>query len=123
MFNAKWSGSMKMRIVVLSAVVGLTFAVGASAAGNPAVRDMMGNSDCFACHAVDHAGVGPSFKDVAARYHGAAAPTATVAKLAEKVINGGNGSWNAQTGGMAMTPHPQLSKAQATQMVQWVLAQ
>ena len=43
---------------------------------------------CFACHTLDKKMVGPSFKDIAAKYKGQAdAP----AKLAEKVRKGGSG--------------------------------
>lgn len=95
----------------------------ACAAGSPQVKAAMQKSDCFTCHAVDHKLVGPSFEDVAARYHGTKASAAVVATLAEKVIKGGSGNWNAVTGGIPMTPHPQLSMAQAEAMVRWVLAQ
>ena len=45
---------------------------------------------CMACHAKDKKLVGPSFKDVAAKYKGQAdAP----AKLADKVRKGGAGSF------------------------------
>ena len=53
---------------------------------------------CVSCHAVDKKMVGPSYKDVAAKYKGdAGAP----AKLAEKVRAGGSGNW----GQVPMMPH------------------
>lgn len=81
---------------------------------------LMEKSDCFSCHAVDQKIVGPSFKDVAKRYRGKSGATA---QLADKVIKGGSGNWNAVTGGAAMPPHPQLSREEATAMVKWVLSQ
>lgn len=84
------------------------------------IQAMMQNAGCFACHAVDHKVVGPSYQDVAKRYKG---QKGAAAMLAEKVIKGGAGHWNALTGGVPMPPHPNLTKAQAEAMVKWVLAQ
>ena len=84
------------------------------------IQAMMQKAGCFACHAVDHKIVGPSYQDVAKRYKG---QKGVVAMLAEKVIKGGAGHWNAITGGVPMPPHPNLTKSQAEAMVKWVLAQ
>ncbi len=93
------------------------------AAGDPKVKSAMARSDCFTCHSVDHQVIGPAYKEVAAHYHGAQASAATVNTLAEKIIKGGNGNWNKETGGAPMTAHPKLSKADAEAMARWVLAQ
>ena len=57
----------------------------------PALADpeaAMNKAGCMACHAKDKKLVGPSFKDIAAKYKGQAdAP----AKLADKVRKGGSG--------------------------------
>ena len=95
----------------------------AHAAGDPKVKSAMAKSDCFTCHSVNAQVVGPAYKEVAKRYHGTMAPASTIATLAEKVIKGGNGNWNKETGGSPMTAHANLSKVQATDMVKWVLAQ
>lgn len=112
-----------MNVKCLAAAVLLLLSGIAHAAGDPSVKSMMAKSDCFTCHAVDHQVLGPAYKDVAKRYHGLKASPSTIAMLAEKVIKGGNGNWNKETGGAPMTPHPQLSKVQAEGMVKWVLAQ
>lgn len=83
-------------------------------------KALMEQSDCFSCHAVDQKIVGPSFKDVAKRYRGKSGATA---QLADKIIKGGAGNWNAVTGGVSMPPHPQLSKEDAAAMVKWILSQ
>ena len=44
----------------------------------------------MACHAVDRKLVGPSYKDVAAKYAGQKDAAAT---LAEKIMKGGAGVW------------------------------
>lgn len=74
-------------------------------------------SDCLSCHAVDHKVVGPSFQDVAKKY--APQGQAAVAALVKKVKAGGSGNW----GQIPMTPHPQLSDADLTAAVDYVLAQ
>ena len=62
---------------------------GAGAEASVAPDQMPAKYGCTACHAVDHKVVGPSFKDVAAKYRG----KDVEAKLAEKVKNGGAGVW------------------------------
>ena len=62
-------------------------------------------ADCLSCHRTNVKIVGPSWKDIAARYKGDANAQAT---LVEKVINGGRGKWDNLTNGLPMTSH--LSK-------------
>jgi cytochrome c len=69
---------------------------------------------CLACHAVDHRIVGPSLRDVAARYKGDASAEA---KLVAKVRQGGSGVW----GDVPMPPHPTLDDALARALVGWIL--
>ncbi len=69
---------------------------------------------CTACHAVDHKVVGPSFKDVAAKYQG----KDVEATLAEKVKNGGSGVW----GQVPMPPNPQVPDQDLHAIVRWILA-
>jgi cytochrome c551/c552 len=84
--------------------------------------DLLAKQNCFVCHAVDRKLVGPAYKDVAKHYGGNKASPETIAKLADKVIRGGSGNWNAITGGAAMAPHPELSHANAEKLVRWVLS-
>jgi cytochrome c len=74
----------------------------------------MSKSDCKACHAIDKKSIGPAFTDIAKRYHKEAD---AVARLADKVIKGGGGNW----GDQAMSAHPQLSVADASEMVSYIL--
>lgn len=76
--------------------------------------ELVGKSDCFGCHSVSSRINGPSYKEVAERYAGR--PEA-VDSLATKIITGGAGNW----GEIAMTPHPNLSKEDATAMVKYIL--
>jgi cytochrome c551/c552 len=69
---------------------------------------------CTACHAVDHKVVGPSFKDVAAKYRGKDVETT----LAEKIRKGGSGVW----GDIPMIPNPSVPEPELDAMVKWILA-
>jgi cytochrome c len=77
----------------------------------------MQNSDCFSCHAIDKKVIGPSFEDVAQRY-AKNKRSVIVPKLVEKVEKGGAGDW----GAIPMAPHPNLTRAQIAEMVDWILS-
>ena len=70
--------------------------------------------NCMACHAVDKKQVGPAYKDVAQKYGG---QKDAVDKLTQKVLKGGSGNW----GAVPMPANPQVSEAEAKQLVQWIL--
>jgi cytochrome c len=78
--------------------------------------DLAQKKNCMACHAIDKKQVGPSYKDVAAKYAG---QKDAVDKLAQKVLKGGSGAW----GAVPMPANPQVSDAEAKQLVQWILTQ
>lgn len=71
---------------------------------------------CFACHTVDKKMVGPSYKDVAAKYR---ADKEAPAKLAAKVKNGSQGVW----GNVPMPPNAAIPDADVTALVKWILSQ
>jgi cytochrome c len=70
--------------------------------------------NCMACHAVDKKLVGPSYKDVAAKY---AADKTAVDKLAIKIQKGGGGVW----GPVPMPANTQVSDAEAKKLAAWIL--
>lgn len=73
-------------------------------------------SGCLNCHGVDKKILGPSYKDVAAKYKG---DKTAEAKLIHKVKAGGSGNW----GTMPMPPNsPQVKDADIKTIVQWVLS-
>lgn len=72
-------------------------------------------SDCLACHNAKVKIVGPAYADVAAKYP---ATAANIDKLADKIIAGGAGVW----GEVPMSPHPQISKGDAKEMVKYILS-
>jgi cytochrome c len=97
-----------------------------AAATQPAANDFSSNPDyqkglalvaksnCLTCHKVNEKLIGPAYKDVANKYAG---NDTAVTHLAHKVISGGKGVW----GDVMMTPHPELSEADAEQMVKYIL--
>ncbi|MBT9476038.1 c-type cytochrome [Polaromonas sp.] len=84
----------------------------------PALADLQlaTAKNCMACHAVDKKLVGPSFKDVAAKYAGQKDASD---KLAAKVMKGGAGVW----GPVPMPANPQVNADEAKKLVTWILAQ
>ncbi|MFX1763300.1 c-type cytochrome [Paraburkholderia sp. A1RI-2L] len=100
---------------VLAAVAGgaPAFAADAAAVGNGAV--VARSNACMGCHAVDRKLVGPSFKDIAAKYKGDAGAQG---KLEKKVRDGGAGVW----GAVPMPAHPRMSAGDVKDVVAWVLA-
>ncbi|MBG9375387.1 cytochrome c class I [Panacibacter sp. DH6] len=75
---------------------------------------LIGKSDCLTCHKATEKLIGPAYKEVAQKYAGV---DTAVAYLSKKVIEGGSGVW----GSVPMTAHPQISQADAEQMVKYVL--
>lgn len=71
--------------------------------------------DCRACHSLDQASVGPTYLAISSRYK---AKAGSVAYLSDKIIKGGSGVW----GERAMTPHPELSKTDAEEIVNYILS-
>jgi cytochrome c len=84
-------------------------------AATPDATPLLTKYNCQACHTVDKKLVGPSYKEVAAKYAGdSAAPT----KLAAKIKNGGSGVW----GQIPMPPNA-VPDADLNTLVTWILAQ
>ena len=99
---------------ILVAIATVAAGIAASA---PAMADLAlaTAKNCMACHAVDKKLVGPSYKDVAAKYAG---QKDAAEKLASKVIKGGSGVW----GPVPMPANAQVSADEAKKLVAWVLA-
>jgi cytochrome c len=90
----------------------------AAAPADPEVEkglELVGKSDCFQCHKIVDAAIGPSYEAVAAKYPD---NDAVVDSLAGKIITGGAGNW----GSVPMTPHPDVSREDARTMVKYVLS-
>jgi cytochrome c len=88
------------------------------AAGNVAFakgQSMVADLDCRACHSVDLESVGPSYRSISKRYAGKSNATE---ELVQKIIHGGSGNW----GDRPMSSHPDLSVADAAEMVRYILS-
>lgn len=72
-------------------------------------------SDCKTCHHPTNKIIGPSHTDVAKKYE---FTKANVSMLADKIKNGGSGVW----GEIPMSPHADLSTADAEKMAMYVLS-
>ncbi|HET9404617.1 MAG TPA: c-type cytochrome [Burkholderiales bacterium] len=72
-------------------------------------------SGCMACHSIDKKLIGPSYKDVAAKYRG---NKGAEVELIKKVKAGGKGVW----GDIPMTPNAHVKDADLKAIVQWILS-
>ena len=70
--------------------------------------------NCMSCHTTERKLVGPSYKEVAAKYSG---QKDAVDKVAAKIIKGGSGVY----GAVAMPANTQVNEAEAKKLAAWVL--
>jgi len=77
-------------------------------------KAMIQKMDCIGCHKEHDKLVGPAYADIAKKYE---ANDENIEKLADKIIAGGKGVW----GEVPMTPHPNLSKDDAKELVKYIL--
>ncbi|BAV09904.1 cytochrome c551/c552 [Filimonas lacunae] len=75
--------------------------------------ELVAKNDCLSCHKIEDKMLGPSYRQVANKYEN---NEANIKMLANKVIQGGQGVW----GPVPMTAHPQLSEADAQQMIKYI---
>ena len=99
---------MKRALLLVSLTIGATA---------PALADLAlaTSKNCMSCHAVERKVLGPSFKDVAAKYKG---NQGAADMLASKIMKGGSGVW----GAVPMPANNQVSEADAKKLAAWVLA-
>ena len=91
----------------------------APSTATPAAADasaLLQKNGCLACHALDKKVLGPSYKEVAAKYAG---DKNAAAMLEQKVKAGGVGVW----GQVPMPPNAAASDADLQAMVKYILAQ
>jgi cytochrome c len=103
---------MKPTHMLLAAMAGASLLVAGTARADEALAK---KHNCMACHLLDKKVVGPSYKEVAAKYKGQAD---AVAKLSAKVKKGGQGVW----GQIPMPPNATVPDADIDKLVKWVLA-
>lgn len=100
-----------MKRILVAAAAMAALASNAAFANEQLAKD----NNCLACHAVDQKLVGPSFKEIAAKYKG---DKSAEGKLATKIQKGGSGSW----GAIPMPANPQVDDNEAKALVKWILA-
>jgi cytochrome c len=101
-----------MRIFSLSLLAAL-----ASAASLPALAsaELAKQHNCLSCHSVDKKVVGPSYKDIAAKYKGQSVEAA----LIDKIKHGSKGVY----GPIPMPANTNVPDADVKTLVKWILAQ
>jgi cytochrome c len=113
---------MKSFLRILALAIASSIVSAAAYAAEPAAAPVAGDADilmkkyaCVACHAPAAKVVGPSFKDVAAKYR----DNKDAEKLlAEKVKKGGSGVW----GTVPMPPNPSVPDADLQTIIKAILA-
>ena len=94
--------------------VATMIAVGLGVSGQVLADEALAKAkNCMSCHAVDKKLVGPSYKDVAAKYKGDAGAAEA---LAAKVKAGGKGVW-----GQIPMPPNNVTPEEAKKLATWVL--
>ena len=106
---------MKRIMTLLAAAAAVTLSAGAHAADAKAAEALAKNSGCLACHTVDKKLIGPSYKDIAAKYRG---NKGAEAELIKKVKVGGKGVW----GDIPMSPNAHVKDEDIKTIVQWILS-
>ncbi|MEQ1816654.1 MAG: c-type cytochrome [Nitrosomonas sp.] len=100
-----------MRKVLIGAVAASALLLAGVAQAN---ADLAKNSGCLNCHNVDTKLVGPSLKDIAAKYADQADASAY---LADKIVKGSSGVW----GPIPMPPNAAVSADNAKVLADFIL--
>ena len=77
--------------------------------------NLVAKSDCFGCHKISEASIGPAYNKIGDKYE---TNDANISLLAEKIQKGGSGNW----GTVPMAAHAGVSKEDATLMAKYVLS-
>jgi cytochrome c len=105
-----------MHIILKSMLATVILTATASAIAGGSAEALAQKNGCLMCHGVDKKVLGPSYKEVAAKYKG---DKTAEAKLIEKVKVGGTGVW----GSMPMPANSPIVKDDDIKtIVQWVLS-
>lgn len=78
--------------------------------------ELITKSDCFTCHKLTEASIGPSYAAVASKYK--TINEASMDSMVTQIIKGGMGRW----GNIPMTPHPSISKEDAQIIVHYIMS-
>jgi len=109
-----------MRTLVSSVALACLAALAATPARAQNVDELLKKHACLSCHAVDRELIGPSYKEVAAKYRGQKDAQKT---LVEQVKKGSVGKWpNLKAKGVPMPGNPGVPDADAQAMVKYILS-
>src|SRR5689334_12431656 len=103
----------KMKRMTAASAVSLGLLVMSNAQADAKLAQANG---CMTCHQIDKKVLGPSYKDVAAKYKGHAGAEAMLVK---QVKDGGKGVW----GELVMPPNGHVKDADIAAIVKWILTQ
>lgn len=78
--------------------------------------ELITKSDCFTCHKLTEASIGPSYAAVAQKYK--TINETSMDSMVTQIVKGGKGRW----GNVPMTPHPAISKEDAQSMVHYIMS-
>ena len=99
-----------MKSVLVISAMGLLLPSGAAFADD----ELYKTKNCFACHRIDRTTLGPSFRNIAAKY---VEDKGAHVELAKKIREGGVGVW----GQVPMPAQPQVTEAEALTLARWIL--
>lgn len=108
-------GAIALGVPAASLIGVVAYAASSSGASTPKGEQIAKGSDCFSCHAIDHKVVGPAFDAVAKKFAGQSGAESI---LVDAILKGHVGTW----GKIPMPAHPKLSKADAKEIVSWILS-
>ena len=101
---------MKLASLILTFAGGTILALPAQASDELAKKHL-----CLTCHSIEKKLVGPSYKDIAAKYK---SDKGAEARLYEKVRKGGVGTW----GQIPMPPNEKVPEADVKAINKWILS-
>ncbi len=82
----------------------------------PKGLELISKSDCFTCHKLTEASIGPAYALIAEKYK--TLDGAAMDSMVKQINKGGSGRW----GSVPMTPHPDISKEDAQLMVHYIMS-
>jgi len=101
-----------MKQLIAACAIGAAMTLAGAAQANEKLAQ---SSGCMTCHGVDKKVIGPSYKEIAAKYR---TDKGAEASLIKKVKGGGKGVW----GDMPMPPNAHLKDDDIKTLVVWILA-
>ncbi len=78
--------------------------------------ELVTKSDCFTCHKLTEASIGPAYAAIADKYK--KLDQAAMDSMVLQINKGGSGRW----GSVPMTPHPDISREDAEMMVHYIMS-